>query len=79
MVPAVELLDEAYRWAEKLAKLPPMHVRRTKALMRGMRSMPSQKMLGLEREAREYLMNLEDSKEAVLAWNERRLPLYKGR
>jgi enoyl-CoA hydratase/carnithine racemase len=79
VVPAAELMDEAYRWAQKLAELPPMHVRRTKALMRGMRSMPSREMLGLEREAREYLMELEDSKEAVLAWNERRRPRYEGR
>jgi enoyl-CoA hydratase/carnithine racemase len=79
VVPAEELMDEAHRWAEKLAALPPMHIRRTKALMRRMRSMPSQETLGLEREAREYLMELEDSKEAVLAWNERRSPRYQGR
>jgi enoyl-CoA hydratase/carnithine racemase len=79
VVPAEVLMDEAHRWADKLAALPPMHVRRTKALMRRMRSMPSQEILGLEREAREYLMELEDSKEAVLAWNERRSPRYQGR
>ena len=79
VVPAEELMDEAHRWAQKLAELPPMHVRRTKALMLRMRSMPSQEILGLEREAREYLMQLDDSKEAVLAWNERRSPRYQGR
>jgi enoyl-CoA hydratase/carnithine racemase len=79
VVPPDELMDEAYRWAEKFTKLPPMHVRQTKALMRQMRSMPSQEMLGREREAREYLNDLEDSKEAVLAWNERRPPRYQGR
>jgi enoyl-CoA hydratase/carnithine racemase len=79
VVPAEELMDEAHRWAQKLAALPPMHVRRTKALMLRMRSMPSQEILGLEREAREYLMQLDDSEEAVLAWNERRSPRYQGR
>ncbi|MEP6981427.1 MAG: enoyl-CoA hydratase-related protein, partial [Nakamurella sp.] len=79
VVPAEELMDEARRWAEQLAQLPPMHIRRTKALMRRMRSMPSQETLRLEREAREYLMELDDSKEAVLAWNERRSPRYQGR
>jgi E-phenylitaconyl-CoA hydratase len=74
-----DLMNEAYRWAEKFTKLPPMHVRQTKALMRRMRSMPNREMLGIEREAREYLNDLEDSKEAVLAWNERRPPRYLGR
>ena len=74
-----DLMNEAYRWAEKFTKLPPMHVRQTKALMRRMRSMPNREMLGMEREAREYLNDLEDSKEAVLAWNERRPPRYLGR
>jgi enoyl-CoA hydratase len=73
------LMDEAYRWARKLAALPPMHVRRTKRLMREMRSLPDAAMYVREREEREYLGPLEDSKEAVLAWNERRPAHYQGK
>jgi enoyl-CoA hydratase/carnithine racemase len=79
VVPADQLMDEAYRWAEKFAKLPPLHVRQTKGLMRQMRNLPSQEMLQRERDSRLYLMELEDSKEAVLAWNERRAPHYQGK
>jgi enoyl-CoA hydratase/carnithine racemase len=74
-----ELMDEAYRWARKLAALPPMHVRRTKDLMRAMRTLPDTAMYARETAAREYLGPLEDSAEAVLAWSERRPAEYHGR
>jgi enoyl-CoA hydratase/carnithine racemase len=79
VVPAEELMDEAMRWARKMAALPPQHVRQTKALMRQMRAVPSPEMLKKEQESRWFLGDLDDSKEAVLAWNERRTPRYTGR
>jgi enoyl-CoA hydratase/carnithine racemase len=79
VVPAEGLLDEARRWADKLAALPPQHVQQTKGLMRQMRSMPDKEMARKETEARLFLGGREDSKEAVLAWNERRPAHYTGR
>src|SRR3984957_16553828 len=38
------LMEEAMRWARKLAALPPQPVRQTKALMRQMRALPDAKM-----------------------------------
>jgi enoyl-CoA hydratase/carnithine racemase len=79
VVPAEELMDEAMRWARKIAALPPQHVQQTKKLMRQMRSMPDQDMARQETEARLFLGPREDSKEAVLAWTERRPAHYTGR
>jgi 2-(1,2-epoxy-1,2-dihydrophenyl)acetyl-CoA isomerase len=79
VVPAEELMDEAMRWAKKIAALPPQHVQQTKALMRQMRAMPDQEMARKETEARLFLGPREDSKEAVLAWTERRPAHYTGR
>jgi enoyl-CoA hydratase/carnithine racemase len=79
VVPGEQLMEEAMRWARKLAALPPQHVRQTKALMRQMRALPDAKMFEAERQARLELMELQDSAEAVLAWNERRTPRYTGR
>jgi 2-(1,2-epoxy-1,2-dihydrophenyl)acetyl-CoA isomerase len=79
VVPPEQLMDEAMRWAKKIAALPPQHVQQTKKLMRQMRSLPDQEMLQKEREARLFLGGREDSKEAVLAWTERRPAQYTGR
>jgi 2-(1,2-epoxy-1,2-dihydrophenyl)acetyl-CoA isomerase len=79
VVPAEEVMDEAMKWARKLAALPPQHVRQTKNLMRQSRALPSAEMFKKEQESRWYLGDLEDSKEAVVAWNEKRTPHYTGR
>jgi hypothetical protein len=47
--------------------------------MRQMRAVPSPEMLKKEQESRWFLADLADSKEAVVAWNERRTPHYTGR
>ncbi|HEY3976896.1 MAG TPA: enoyl-CoA hydratase/isomerase family protein [Streptosporangiaceae bacterium] len=79
VVPPEELMDEAMRWAKKIAALPPQHVQQTKKLMRQMRSLPDQDMARQETEARLFLGPREDSREAVLAWTERRPAHYTGR
>lgn len=78
VVPGDELMDEAFRWAGRLAALPPMHVRKTKALMREMRRFPDERVLAAEQQAREYLGDLRDTHEAVTAWQEKRAPEYTG-
>jgi 2-(1,2-epoxy-1,2-dihydrophenyl)acetyl-CoA isomerase len=79
IVPPEDLMNEARRWANRLASLPPRHVQMTKQLMRRMRPMPDRDMLGREVEARNRLAGLSDSREAVLAWQEKRPARYEGR
>ena len=78
VVPAEELMAEAHRWAERFVALPPAHVQRTKALMTAMRVLPDRDMLARELETRRILSELDDSREAVEAWAERRAPRYTG-
>jgi enoyl-CoA hydratase/carnithine racemase len=78
VVPGPELMDEAQRWAEKLVRLPPQHVRATKALMRATRSLPGPEIQAREQETRDQLAELADSKEAVLAWTQRRPAVFRG-
>jgi enoyl-CoA hydratase/carnithine racemase len=78
VVPEPELMDEARRWAEKFVRLPPRHVRATKALMLATRGLPGPDLQDREREIRNQLAELADSKEAVLAWMERRPPVFRG-
>jgi 2-(1,2-epoxy-1,2-dihydrophenyl)acetyl-CoA isomerase len=78
VVPAVELMTEAHRWAERFVRLPPAHVQRTKALMTAMRLLPDRDMLARELETRRILSELADSREAVEAWAEHRTPRYTG-
>ena len=78
VVPGPELMDEARRWAEKFVRLPPRHVRATKALMLATRGLPGPDTQAREQEIRNQLAELADSKEAVLAWMERRPPVFRG-
>lgn len=78
VVPAAELMDEAQRWAEKFARLPPRHVQATKALMRVTRGVPGPDLAARERETRNQLAELSDSREAVLAWVEKRPAVFRG-
>lgn len=79
VVPYDELLDAAMRWAKKFLALPPQHVQKTKALMAKMRRTPDEALLEQEYAAREQLNALEDTREAALAFAERRPPTFKGR
>ena len=78
VVPQPELMNEARRWAEKFVRLPPRHVRATKALMLATRAVPGPDTRAREREIRNQLAELADSKEAVLAWMEKRPPVFRG-
>jgi enoyl-CoA hydratase/carnithine racemase len=79
VVPADDLMAHAQAWADKFLGLPPVHVREVKGLMRSMRTVPGRDLLARELESRGRLASLEDSREAVLAWNEKRTPRFTGR
>lgn len=79
VVPAAELMPAALALADKLVHLPPLHLRRTKALMRAMRGVPSDALLKEEHETRAFLNALEDTREAGAAFVERRPAVFHGR
>jgi enoyl-CoA hydratase/carnithine racemase len=78
VVPPSDLMAEAMRWAEKFVQLPPRHVQATKALMRATRQVPDPDLAARERETRNELAELDDSREAVLAWVEKRPAVFRG-
>jgi len=78
VVPNDQLMDAAWRWARKFLALPPLHVRRTKALMASMRQVPHEGLIAREMEARRFLNALDDTKEAAQAFAEKRPPEFKG-
>ena len=78
VVPPDELMAEARRWAGKFVQLPPRHVQATKALMLATRRVPDADLAARERETRNVLAELADSREAVLAWVEKRPAVFRG-
>jgi enoyl-CoA hydratase/carnithine racemase len=78
VVPYDQVMEAAMRWARKFTALPPQHVRKTKALMARMRRIPDAALLEVEYETRDYLNALNDTREAVLAFAERRPPAFTG-
>jgi enoyl-CoA hydratase/carnithine racemase len=79
VVPDEELMNAAWRWANKFLALPPLHVRRTKALMQEMRRIPRGDLIEREMQERRFLNELDDTREAAVAFAERRTPNFKGR
>jgi enoyl-CoA hydratase/carnithine racemase len=78
VVPEADLMSEARAWAEKFVRLPPQHVQTTKALMLETRLMPGPEMQARERAVRGQLSQLADTREAVLAFTEKREPRFTG-
>ena len=79
VVPDDQLMDAAWRWARKFLALPPLHVRRTKALMASMRQSPAPDMVEREMQSRKFLNALEDTTEAAVAFAAKRPPVFHGR
>lgn len=79
VVPDDQVLETARRWARRLIALPPVQLRRTKAMMTAMRQVPGKEMLSWEFRERLFLNALDDTTEAALAWVEKRTPQFHGR
>jgi enoyl-CoA hydratase len=79
VVPVDELADEARRWAEKLAQLPPLSVRMAKEVMNRGRDLDLAAALEIERMGFSLLFSTEDRAEGVRAFLEKRPASYHGR
>ncbi len=78
--PSSTLLAESMKFAEKLAKRAPIAMRTAKnTIDAGLQTADSR--VGLENETKNWvsLFNTEDQKEGMLAFIEKRKPLYKGK
>ena len=78
VVPDTHVMETAWEYAEQLAKLPPLHLRKTKELMLKTRIWASPEVREDERRAREFLMGLRDTREAAMAFVEKREPTFTG-
>jgi len=79
VVPAEQLLDEARRWADKLARLPPLALRMAKGVMNRGRGLDLPTALELERLGFGVLFGTEDQKEGMRAFLEKRPAAFQGR
>ena len=80
VVPESELMSTAMDIAEEIAALPPVHVQVTKQQLMMARPRPSTYQSNIAfPEALDGLMSLEDTREAAVAFAEKRKPVFKGR
>jgi enoyl-CoA hydratase/carnithine racemase len=80
VVPADKLRSTAMDIANEIAALPPVHVQVTKQQLMMVRPRPSTYQMNISfPQAMAGLMKLEDTKEAAMAFAEKRKPVFKGR
>ncbi len=79
VVPAAELRGEAQRWAERLAARAPMAMAYTKEIMRTAGESSFRDAYRLEARRQSQCTATEDHKEGVLAFREKRTPVFRGR
>ena len=79
VVPAAEVLDRALTLAAEIAALPPLAVRAAKAAVNAAQAMPLDEGLRFERDEFERLFGTDDQAEGMLAFLEKRNPVWKGR
>ncbi|GLQ32669.1 crotonase/enoyl-CoA hydratase family protein [Litoribrevibacter albus] len=74
-----DLMDEALVLAKRIASNPPQAVRETKKLMRLARAASLDELLDESARVQSHLHQTEDHIEAVNAFLEKRLPVFKGK
>ena len=79
VVPIEDLLGEAYAWADKLCKKPPLSLASAKALINSAWGSPTE--VGIEEEVNRWaqIYGTEDQKEGMMAFLEKRKPEFKGK
>lgn len=77
-LPADQLLGEALRTAQTLARNAPLSIRQVKKAIRYGGQMELRTAYRFEVEAYNQLVDTEDRHEGVLAFNEKRPPVFKG-
>jgi enoyl-CoA hydratase len=79
IVPGSEVLERALSLAAEIASLPPLAVRAAKAAVNAAQQLPLDDGLRYERDRFEALFDTEDRREGMLAFLEKRAPVWKGR
>lgn len=80
VVPADQLISTSMDIAEEIAALPPIHVQATKEHLNMVRPRPTAYQQNIAFPQTMAMLNkLEDTKEAALAFAEKRTPVFKGR
>ena len=79
VVPANQLMEEAKKWAEKLAAGPPLAIKVAKQLLNNASSTDLHSALADEMVAQCQLITTQDHQEGIKAFLERRLPHFHGR
>jgi 2-(1,2-epoxy-1,2-dihydrophenyl)acetyl-CoA isomerase len=79
VVPAAALRSEAAALAERIAAMPPLAVGATKTLLRDAMTGSLESALELESAAQMQMMNTDDHREGMAAFQDRRAPQFRGR
>jgi enoyl-CoA hydratase/carnithine racemase len=79
IVPSSQVMDKAVELAEKLSANGPIPLRRNKELFYKSRMMNRQQIAQLTWQFQEEILKLEDNKEGLDAYIEKRMPAYKGK
>jgi 2-(1,2-epoxy-1,2-dihydrophenyl)acetyl-CoA isomerase len=79
LVPAEQVLETAQHWAEELSVRAPIALRESKAVLRQATKLSYAETVALEAKKQNICLATDDAKEAVMAFMEKRQPVFKGK